>query len=250
VRLAVCTIPDTPDSRVSVRTFFGGNEMSSAELRTLAASAGVADGETWQITTAEEVARGSQPVYVTDGIVAAPPVRLAESALGASAVAMMVVYCDPTQIIPEPGCVIEEETVPDTPPPPAPGPAVTIIPEPFPSAQILCEASTDYPHTSTTPGFIGRINVKAHNICPVPLSQTVSVTLQREHCTLWIFCGWATIAANTYTNPSARNATVAANTACSWQKGWYRGLGSHTTVFPQGTGTARTWTTAVRINCW
>lgn len=168
------------------------------------------------------------------------------AASGAALTTMEV--CDPHAIIPEPGC--EETIAVEEPLPPSGDLEVAPILEPSLSFEELrCEGRTDYPHRSTTPGFIGRLNVKAHNICPVAMPQFVSVSLLRQKCFLWIFCWWPTIASGSNTGVAA-TITAMANTDCRWQVGWYVGRGRHETTFPNGVGGATTVTPAVKIRCW
>ena len=167
--------------------------------------------------------------------------------------------CDLNAIIPDPAC--GNETVPDSPPPPVVGePDYSLMTDPDNPMDytvglvVLCTGLTEYPHLSTTPGFAGRINVKARNTCPQPLPSYVSVSLKRQRCFLWIFCGWPTIASGSYSSPSATLAEAKANADCIWKKGWYRAEGYHQVTYPIGVGTARTYGPAygwaVGITCW
>lgn len=266
VTLAICSMPESPAARAFFASAFGGSPMTPAALRNFARLGGVADAEQWGKGTTPHLMQGAPAMYLIDGLAEASPAIRPGSRAAAGRVAgalegtaAMVVACDPTMIVPDEGCdgyVSEEETVPDDPPPPDGEPSYSLLTdpaltlEPSLAGPIYCEGSTDYPHLSTTIGFSGRINVKSHNSCPVPLPQFVTSTLAREKCFLWVFCSWPAIASGSNSSPSASFITAMANTACVWQKGWYRGIGYHQTTFPQGVGSTRTWSPAVGIRCW
>lgn len=254
VLLAVCTIPDAPSARAYFEKRFGGKPMSAAELRSFAQSAGVSGAEEWGTGTTPYVSQELEPTYVTDGLASESNATRAAPTDGVTG--MMIVACDPTAIIPEPGCdgyVPEEEYVPDTPPPPdgelnyVPwGP----MPLPLPSV-VQCQARTDFPHLSTTFGFLGNINVKSSNSCPIPLPMFVSTTLMRQRCFFGHICFWDTITPTSFlTSASAMFLQAMANTYCSWSTGWYRGVGLHEVTIFGSIVTARTVSTAVRIDCF
>ena len=96
----------------------------------------------------------------------------------------------------------------------------------------------------------GRLSVHAWQEYVAPFPQYVTATLLREKCVLWGFwCSWLTIGANAYANPSARLADTDANSACLWEKSWYRGLGFHQTWFPEGVGSLKTSSYDVFLRC-
>lgn len=169
--------------------------------------------------------------------------------------------CDPTAIIPEPGCegwTPESETVPDTPPPNSPDPSTLVIPiadlGPAPDISqpsvIYCDLSTEGPHRSTTEGFAGNINAKARSVCTVPMYHFVQATLKRESCFLWIFCNWSTIAQSRYENANALFASTPASATCAWQDGWYVAEGYHVNTYLGETHASSTSSPGVRIQCW
>ena len=244
--LAVCTVPDEPGANEYFATRFGGRAMNAAELRAFARVTRVTVVEEWRATM-PQVMQGGPPVYMTDGLASKSPLLGADREAGMTATVGMasMVECDPNAIIQDPSC--GDETVPSSPPMlPSSEPDLTLLTDPSFSINpatgtvISCEARTDNLHFSTTPGFAGRLNVKASNTCPVPLPQYVSVSLKREACFLWVFCSWPTIASGQYSNPSATFAQANADTACMWSKSYMYAEGYHQTTFPQGVGS--TWT--------
>jgi hypothetical protein len=69
------------------------------------------------------------------------------------------------------------------------------------------------------------------------LSIAVYLSLQRQKCFLF-FCWWSTEAANSFANV----ATLARTNASQFcKRGWWRGSGFHTAVYPNGTN-AVAWT--------
>jgi hypothetical protein len=259
VILAVCTIPDTREARDYFQKQFGSKPVAGAALKKFAQSAGVAGVEDWGAEPSPHVMQGAGSVYMTDGRSSDFRAIRASRTDGAGTGDVginLIMPCDPTAIIPEPGCdgaVPEEEVVSETPPPPAGEAPYVAVPNPSYStvAELWCEGWTEYPHLSTTPGYYGRINQKSHNWCVVPLPNYVITYLKRESCFLWVFCAWPTIASAVNMSPSSRTLTAIANTECRWKTGWYRGEGYHQATFPTGVGSARSSSYYSRyIRCW
>ena len=239
--LAVCTIPDAASALSYFENLFGAKAMNATELVSFAQSAGVAGAEDW-LAAPPHVMRGAAPAYMTDGLASEANLNKTMRADG-GAVAMLVPVCDPNA--PDPNCTTAGEMPPDPNTPPDPSgltisPTLDVSSSGFPINRLptgwpRCRAGTDNPHGSTTPGSIGRLSVHAHQDCVAPFPQYVSVTLKREKCLWYFICSWLSIAANAYSNPSAMHAETEANATCSWNA-WYRGVGVHQTVFPEGVG--------------
>jgi hypothetical protein len=241
--LAVCTMPEAPTARAHFARFFKSTPMDANELRSFAQSVGVLGVQEWGPWTSPHVMQGAGPVHMTDGLASELLTTAPMSTTVLPMLATSVSECDPDY----PADWCEEETVSDT-PPPSEGPDTAPITDP--NVTIPCTALTEYPHKSTTPGFIGRINAKSRNECPQPLPQFVSSTLKRQKCFLWVFCTWPAIAYGTDTRASSTWAEAKANTDCAWEKGWYMGVGYHQTTWPNGVAATTTWSPAVRIHCW
>lgn len=272
VLLVVCTIPDKPGAREFIAARFHAREMHDSALRAFATMLGVVGADDWGPGTTPHLMPGVGAVHIADGLASKFPKGRSRttSPEGITTLEVCDPYaiipepgceeppppgdggggaaCDPTAIVPEPGC---DETIPEEePPPPSGGLEIAPILEPSHSVEVLaCEGSTDYPHRSTTLGFVGRLNVKAHNRCPTAMPQFVSVSLLRQKCFLWVFCSWPAIASGSNSGVAAI-ITAMANTDCRWQVGWYVGRGRHETTFPNGVGRTSTVTRAVKIRCW
>jgi hypothetical protein len=197
-------------------------------------------------------------VYVTDGH--ASEFLASTTATDDQGSILSIETCSPDAIIPEPGCTTEEETEPDPEvPPPFNGSdsvGVPIAIEPDyssspsdPTVPNVCESLTENPHPSTTPGFVGRINVKSRTTCAKAANLFAGVGLYRERCTLWIFCTWVQLAYGEDRRFGTR-AEAKANRDCAWQKGWYMGKGFSSASGPEGSGSTSTWSPHVFIRCW
>ncbi len=101
------------------------------------------------------------------------------------------VYCDVSAIVVAEGCTIEGETF--SPEPPVAGPlpeeAVANIASSVPE-DFGCEGRLDFPHYSSTEGFVGRVNVKGTTTCAVNAVLVARVTLYRQFCIAGLFCNW------------------------------------------------------------
>lgn len=120
VRLAVCTIPDTPGARAHFARVFGGSAKDFAELRRFAADARVPGAETWR---PDEVPAGivdPASSYITDGVTAS----------GGGEISPSLVACDPNAIVPEPGCEDQEPPPDPNEPPIGPPPAPNLSYDP------------------------------------------------------------------------------------------------------------------------
>jgi hypothetical protein len=198
-----------------------------------------------------------EPVYMTDGLgsdfLASTAASMDEGSLVS---ADPITTCDPTALVPEPGCTIEEETEPDPEAPPSSEGSdslgVPIATEPVYSGSLVanvCQSLTENPHLSTTIGYAGRINVKSRTTCAQPANLYAAVGLYREKCALWIFCSWVQIAYGEDRRFGTR-AEAVANRDCAWQKGWYGGKGFSSASGPDGSGSANTYSPSVFIRCW
>jgi hypothetical protein len=157
-------------------------------------------------------------------------------------------YCDLTQIILEPGCIVEGETFSPVPPVAGPLPELTTgsIPEPL----TQCMARLDAPHYSNhAPGWI---NVVAQSTCPINQSLSIEVFLDREYC-VWIFCQWYGVSWGAYANPSARLVKAnAAYNSCNNPRSWFTASSFHqrfalsSSTFKRLTLKPYAW----RFDCW
>jgi hypothetical protein len=259
VLLAVCSIPDAPAARAYFENRFDGKSMNSAQLQSFAQSAGVTGVENWLTAGPPQLMQGAGPAYVTDGLASESGATKAGPLGGVTG--MMVVdssgSCDPAAIIPAPGCpgyVDEQEYVPDQPPPP-PDATPSYVdfqygppPLPLPSI-IICNALTEYPHLSTTPGFYGNINVKARTTCPIPLAISVSTALGRQRCTFILCLWWPIGPTDSQSNPSGTFIEAKSNALCVWPVGWYMGISSHTVSGLGSTVTKPTRSPWIGIKC-
>lgn len=269
VLLAVCNIPDAPSASAYFEKRFGGKSMNSAQLRSFAQSAGVAGAEKWSAAISPQLMQGAGPAYVTDGLASESPARKAAPSQGVTArkaasdgVRAMIVVdpggCDPTAIIPEPGCPgygDEEEYVPDQPPPPDGILSDYTFPFrppllPLPLPVIVCEGLTEDPHLSTTDFFKGRINGKGRTTCgPIPVGIAVSTVVYRQWCKFVLCVPVQITDIVTYSNPSATIAKAQADTACIWASGWYRGYSGHAASAYGITKTFQTASPWIGIKC-
>jgi hypothetical protein len=240
--LAVCSMYDQAGSRAALAAVFRSEAMSAAELKSYAMSLGVLGASDWEPGAAPHVMNGAD-VFMTDGSAAAFP---AAEVFVTTADATMD-ECDPETVIIE--CA-EEETISPT-QPAAEGSPVAYIVDPGPTV-LPCTATTDYAHISTTPGFVGRINVHSRINCPQTMPRNhVSNQLRRQKCFLWVFCSWPTIGAGADTRFNTTWADAAANSPCSWEDGWYNGKGYHESTWPTGQiASTITYSVPRRIRCW
>jgi len=259
--LADCSMPDASSARTYFEKIFGGKSMNPAELRSFAEAAGVSGVEYWGGTGISYV-RGAGPTYVIDGLASESPAKKPRATDGEpSAMLIPVDGCDPTAIIPEPGCpgyVPEDEYVPDTPPPsdgtPQYIPGIPVSPFGPPPAA-YCDIKTDNPHVSTKYLTGLRLNVKGWTECNVPLPQSINVVLGRQRCFVANrICWWSQIddkgnPGNYTTAGPAYLATTNASAACLWAVGWYMGKSTHNVVRYGYTVTWHTQSEWIGIKC-
>lgn len=271
--LAVCTIADVPGAREFLSGRLGGKAMDAKALRAFAKSAGATKTEEWGLGVSPHVMQGAAPVFMIDGLASRfPTIRGARQSVvpllgaGGDAGVMMICddptapgcsgpvdpppppppppTCDPYVDLPQPGC---EETVP-TIPPESTMPSVSPIPA---SATNQCWGQTQYAHLSGTLGYEHRVNVHATTECDALTSLSVTVTLHRQRCFLWVFCGWPQIG-NVGDDRSSFDDVVDANASeeCVWADGWFKGHGYHTATLPEGPGSAETNGPPQYIDCF
>ena len=82
------------------------------------------------------------------------------------------------------------------------------------------------------------------------MPNSVSVLLKRNVCFLFFICFWQTISAGSNSVASGTFVEANASQDCGWKTGWYRGYGTHTTIFPQGPYTVKTVSAGVWLRCW
>lgn len=255
--LAVCTIADVPGAREFLSGRLGGQAMDAKTLRAFTKSAGATKTEEWGVGVSPHVMQGAAPVFMIDGLASRfPTIRGARRSVvpmlgGDGDAGVMVICADPSQpgcddpgdppspapppptcnpyeILPQPGC---EETVPTIPPEPTMPSASSF----GASAPNICYGQTEWPHLSGTLGYEGRVNVHANTECDSPTNLSVTVTLHRQRCFLWIFCGWPQIGdPGNKSMPSGTLVDAKANAACVWADGWFKGRGFHTAALPEG----------------
>lgn len=252
--LALCNIPDSRSARTYFEKQFGGKPMNPAQLRSFAQFAGVSGAEYWAVAGGPQVIQGAATTYVADGLASESPATKSAPAGGVSA--MLEPVCDPTAIIPDPGCdgyTPEDEYVPDQPPPPTEVASDWwITPNPFPPPSypaITCNIKTDNPHLSTNRLFLGRgyLNEKAWTgNCNVPALISARTVLGRQFCYFGNrLCMWAAIAPEGYNSWTGVYVEAKSNVLCTWAVGWYKGVSTHTLTsygYTQTKQTASAWT--------
>lgn len=280
VQIAVCTIPDTPAARQYLEQRLNGRPMNAKQLFRFAQLVGVADVDGWRSGQAPTMMPGRAPIELIDGVARTPverpsPAREATRLLGTASspgdVAPMMVTseCDPSAIIPDPGCegwTPEPEPEPPTEPPPAsPDPETGELLQPGePSFSVeltapnttpnICNSGTATPHLSGTPGFLMNVNVHSYGKCQRPVRFQMQTWLTRWKCTgfLWMSCGYKTIATGLQINVVAASTDASiATTNCTVRRGWYAGCGMHfNTSLDTGNQTViRTKSNEVEILC-
>jgi hypothetical protein len=97
--LAICTMPDAQGAREYFAAQFESRELTAAGLRTFVQLAGAVGAEGW---TSPHIMQGAGPAYVTDGLASEFRAVVTRTAQSGGFTTLSV--CDPSAIIPEPGC--------------------------------------------------------------------------------------------------------------------------------------------------
>jgi hypothetical protein len=256
--LALCNIPDSRSARTYFEKQFGGKPMNPAQLRSFAQFAGVSGVEYWAVAGGPQVIQGAATTYVADGLASESPAT--KSAPAGEVSVMLLPECDPTAIIPDPGCddgyTPEEEYVPVDPPPPdgvVYDPWITPNPFPPPSyPQIACNIKTDNPHLSTHRYPFGTyLNVIAWTgNCNAPALISARTVLGRNYCYFFNrICQWVAIAPEGYNSWTGTYVEAKSNVLCTWAVGWYKGVSTHTLTAFGYTYTKQTASEWTGIKC-
>lgn len=248
VLLAVCSIPDAGSARAYFEKRFGGKYMKPTQLLAFAQTVGVAGVENWAGGASPHLVQGTV-AYITDGL--ASESEATKSARPGGVTAMMVACDDPTAIIPPEDCggySGEDEYVPVNAPAEDYRFPFGAMPLPLPVPVIVCTGLTEDPHLSTTPGFEGRINVKARTTCPFDLTISVRTALFRERCT-WFICLPQQIGPTDTQTTFGTFVEAKSNALCVWPSGWYKAYSAHSVTNYYGTTGGQTQSPWTGIRC-
>lgn len=149
----------------------------------------------------------------------------------------------------------EGEYVPEEEPEPGPDVEETVVSghpeEPDTMAYatpITCTILSEFPHKSTTMGYVGNLNAKSRTTCPVTLLIGVGNMLSRHTC-IWFVC-WDNPISVGYQQRVHVYVESIASATCGWRDGWYRNQAVHSVAFFNGAATGRTATPWRRLGCF
>lgn len=223
-RLATCDVPSTQRSVAFVRTLFGKGatpEMSRAREWADAhdKTPGWA-GKVEYLDVAEAACAPQDPIDFGCSCSAEMCPGWATANVGSSGPS---IYGESS---PRADVLLDDDTL---------GVSFTLYPDLFdpeiPRPVIICWYNTDRLHLSTTPTYLGTINVHGWSKCDAPVNKSVKVELQIEKC-ISFFCWWSTVTDEptgyAYNNYPKTDTSHGANCVT----GYWRGSTTHKFFFP------------------
>ena len=246
--LTICTVPNDAEAIDIVSRKLGGATLSETSLHGFAVRNRVLHSDRWTKGNRPSFFAAPTTMVVIDGL--APAFKQASIDAGAapSSSSISQVTCeDPVEISPDCIQFPIDDTVYET----SPDEADPIEEQPpMAEGSVTCIARADYPHPSTTLGFYGNINAKAHSTCTEPIALiSVQTQLWRYRC-IWWFCSWYPIAFSLpVALPFSSGVLAPATANCSWSDGWYQTRGFHSFVVIGDSWTPSTRSPSARIRC-